>query len=276
MESLNFNKGVYSYNVKYFEDKLLIEAFHTHECLFWNVIIDDSYEIHEGQTTSLSIKLTPALIFKFFKDYIELTLDKTVTIDLPDKYKDVDVQLAIVFIFTLPYDSSYCNAKTIFLQPKKISEAERFNLKLIRIKNEIEEAHKIEIKLLSEKIKTLENSIGHDKIKELENSISNAQSECETENISITKTIKTLATKDELQAIRNFIGVLATKAEIALLATKAEISLLANKADISKTLATKDEIKTFATKDEITLLATKAEITLLATKDEIKNFVLKT
>lgn len=131
-ESVEFIVEPFKYNVKYVSGLVNIEIIHMDEYHVWSTMIHEN--INEANEKIFNINLTPEVLFKIIQDYHNKTLDESVNITFPTKYKTFDSQLSLVIDFKYKYGEK--DTKYINLDPKKISFEEKLNYKIDKLKED--------------------------------------------------------------------------------------------------------------------------------------------
>jgi len=175
ISSITFTVEAFTYIAKYLpsDNMLDLKCSHNEEYYSWSKIIGDeskqettSQDMHnQNQThnvtsTSSCVQIipNPMLIFKLLEAYKNKTLNDIYTLSFPKDFKTYDTPLVIEIHTKIPYIAEI-DKKRIYLSHIPMTEADRVNLKLTRLKETIIEPQRNEIISLKTQMKTLNDSI---------------------------------------------------------------------------------------------------------------------
>jgi len=134
-----FEQSPFSYVVEYIEadDVTKITCSHDEEYFCWSNVISEPIrtEKHSQNRASFDLAITPKILFTILKEYCDGKLVNTFSLKFPKEYKTVTTDLFIEINTRLPY-SEDIDIKFIYLKPDSITETERFDSKLNRMRKE--------------------------------------------------------------------------------------------------------------------------------------------
>jgi len=246
INKIYFEQSPFSYVVEYIEadDITKITCSHDEEYYCWSNIISEPIrtEKHSQNQANFDIAITPKLLLTILKEFHKGKLANTFKLKFPKEYKTVTTDLFVEINTKLPY-SDDIDIKFICLKPDSITEADRFDFKLDRMKRTIEK----------------ENSIV---VSEFQSEITKLTAEIEKLNNKIISMDKKMDTCITLYNIKNF----ATKDDLDKVST--EIQNINNKIiEIEK--EEEYDGPDFAFVDDLEKCATKVELAKYATKQEL-------
>src|SRR5271154_5851432 len=157
VSSLNFSEGPFIYTIKYLStDYMLdIKCSHNEEYYVWSKTISDNFLSDQNITKScVQIILTPLLVFKIFEEFVNKTLNNIYSLSFPKNYKTPDTLLVIEITTKMPYLDAI-NRINIYLEPMLITEVDRINIKLARLKESLIIPQQHEITNLESSIRTV-------------------------------------------------------------------------------------------------------------------------
>jgi len=157
VNSLNFSEGPFIYTIKYLStDNILdIKCSHNEEYYVWSKTISDNFLSDQNITKScVQITLTPLLVFKILEEFVNKTLNNIYSMSFPKNYKTPDTLLVIEITTKMPY-LDVMNRINIYLEPMLITEVDRINIKLARLKESLIVPQQNEINTLGSSIRTI-------------------------------------------------------------------------------------------------------------------------
>jgi len=135
---ISFYQEPFTYTIKFLHDDgiINIDVIHSEDYFNWSKTISE--EINPMKTdltkSNLFMKISPQFLFTLFTEFKNNTLDPIYTFRFPTTYKSWDTELFIELHTKIPYDD-VSDIKFIILNPGKITDADRFGLKLTHLKN---------------------------------------------------------------------------------------------------------------------------------------------
>jgi len=221
ISSITFTVEAFTYIAKYLpsDNMLDLKCSHNEEYYSWSKIISEeskqetpSQDIpNQNQnvtSTSSCVQIipNPMLIFKLLEAYKNKTLNDIYTLSFPKDFKTYDTALVIEIHTKIPYIAEI-DKKRIYLSHIPMTEADRVNLKLTRLKETIIEPQRNEIINLKTQMKTL-----NDSILPLQNSQQfDIKSEMQALDAKFPQKSDILAVENKLNALETKLNALETK-----------------------------------------------------------------
>jgi len=310
-EKICFEQTSFNYLVEYIEQDGVtkITCSHNEEYYCWSKTISEPIltEKHSTDRSSFVLELTPKLLFTILKEFRDNKLDNTFELKFPKKYKTVTTDLFIEINTRLPY-SDDVDIKFIYLEPGSITEAERFDFKLDRMKRTIEKENSSAIAELQSEIAKLQNVLSdigklYSEIKKINNKTALIDDEmdrfvnADDINNALRRDLVEYATKDELgkvsteiQDIKNNITIIKKDVDVCALetdlqeyATKAELAIYATNQDLAQYATTENlaqyapvaYLAQYATKQDLAPYATTASLAQYAPVENLAQYATK-
>jgi hypothetical protein len=139
---------VYDFEYDTISKTIYIKATHMTEFLMWTRVISD--KLSDNTSKNVKLELSPLRIFKIMYNFSMNKSSNIYKIIFPKEYKDIDVPLPIEIVANFSDndefnnyddedddDNKYCDIKFIQLNPEKVSDDKRFDMKLKYLKHEI-------------------------------------------------------------------------------------------------------------------------------------------
>jgi hypothetical protein len=290
-------------------DATIVKCEHKQDYHVWTLVMKDTLVVSDNTNSendmSLRIPITPSYLCKLLyyhkmKTLGELKLFKFIFPDKPEHSTSIlELKLRIELpygneIIDIPHDDDEILVKTVsfYLTPTEISDSERFNKTLLKMKEEITAENKNNMAILETQITSFKNEIDV-----LSNKIMSIATNCNNNNINLQvladldKTRGDLAkTKDDLAKIKDEFSKYATKGQLIEYANMKDLNKYATKTDFGQYNAIledmpkirgelgkiKDDLTKYATKGQLFEYATTKELTKYATKTDFDNSTTNT
>ena len=267
-----FNEKEFEINVRYnLNDTTFIECVHNEDYYAWSLTMNEKTTTESNNY--LNFPITPSYLHKLLYQYKEGSLDKIYEFKFPETYEDPSLNIMFELCIKLPYDENLVDTFHFYLEPSEISDSDRFNKKLLNLKESMVAEKKNELELLKDELVSLKDELVSLKnefasLKDKYNNITHLLGNYYGTNNEIKTELKnnyvTNSALMDYAATRSGLENYVMKGELANYAVKSELDNYSTKSDNA------------ATKSELANYATKSELANYAIKSELDNYVIKT
>ena len=237
-EKFTFDEKQFEFNVQHHSDDnaTFIECIHNEDYYAWSLSMNE--KTNSESNKYLKFPITPQYLYKLLFQYKEGLLDKIYEFKFPESYKDPTSNIMFELCIKLPYDDNLVDIIPFFLEPSVISDSDRFNKKLLNLKESMVAEKKNELESLKDELVSLKNEFVSlkDKYDNLSNFLENYVTKDELE-----KELDAMTNETETQLGTTLINY-ATKEELSNHATNCAFANNEIKADLNKNYVGKDAL----------------------------------
>ena len=273
-----FDEKQFEFNVQHHSDDnaTFIECVHNEDYYAWSLTMNE--KTNSESNKYLKFPITPSYLHKLLYQYKVGSLDKIYEFKFPEKYKVPSSNIMFELCIKLPYDENLVDTIPFFLEPSEISDSDRFNKKLLNLKESMVAEKKNELESLKDELESLKNEFvslknKHDNITNL---LSNYVTKDELEN-KLENELDSFTDNDAFNELKHELThQYATKSELLSHAAKCEFANNEMKAGLKNNYVTNSALMDYAaTRSGLVNYVMKGELANYAAKSELDNYSTK-
>ena len=215
MDTTNFNidEKNFEYKVDHSENNATsIKCIHKDDFYVWSLIVNNNVT---AKSDNLNFLITPFHLFNLLRRYKNATLDKVYDFKFPETYDTPNSCIILELHFKLPHDDLNIIVP-FYLRPCTIPESERFDKKLLKLRETMTTDYNNDIATIKDAINKLSESDQFVKKNDIHIFFKTGRSHLNQKFLTLEKTMQTdiVTLKDEIATLKNEISKLSKEKEV--------------------------------------------------------------